>query len=386
MNSTSRLAVFLLLTLSFGSAAAMAWGSGSQSEQLLDRDGDPLPKGAIARLGSKRATGENPIHKGFIQAVAFSPSGKHVASASYHHELGARLAVWQAKSGKLICQPNLEQQTYIREVFFSQDGNTLAGSDWHRFHYWDSYSGKPIDVLPATTTGGRGVAVRGAANLFAGLVELEERKPASTVIKREGVTEIRLWEFPYGKLYKRFGKKERPQAPLVFAPVGLRIASGGARLKEDSPKEEYSPRLLIWNGHGGDVVLELPVSDWVVALGFTTDGRKLISGTANGQIQVWDTHKGKELRQFKPEKSVSPGVIAISPDGKHVAMADGRSGEIVLWDAGTGVQIGCFAGDSSANVGFVRRMLFSPDGRLLATGGDDSTILIWQISDASQKR
>ncbi len=60
--------------------AQPARDSGPQPAPHLDRYGDPLPPGAVARLGTLRWVGED---DGGADAVAFSPDGKLLASGSY---------------------------------------------------------------------------------------------------------------------------------------------------------------------------------------------------------------------------------------------------------------------------------------------------------------
>ena len=88
----------------------------------LDAYGDPLPPGAIARLGTER------LRQGFMTyAAVFSPDGKTVASTS----AGQGICLWEAATGKQIHR--FEGHTDdVYSVAFARDGKKLAsgGRDW----------------------------------------------------------------------------------------------------------------------------------------------------------------------------------------------------------------------------------------------------------------
>jgi WD40 repeat protein len=132
---------------------------------------------------------------------------------------------------------------------------------------------------------------------------------------------VRLWDAATGRLTTQLGGADGGQSP----------ATTNAMRKSALPAPWVDPRPA-----GGRALDTLAIS-------FSPDGRTLAAGYA-------DT---RPLRPWRPEKG--PPVI--------------------LWDVEAGKERGRFEGHLDS----VPALAFSPDGRLLATGSDDTTVLIWDV-------
>jgi WD40 repeat protein len=106
----------------------------------------------------------------------------------------------------------------------------------------------------------------------------------------------------------------------------------------------------------------------------TGDGRSKFK-----EVRFWDTDKGRLLRSSSlGVADSSRGCLALSPDGKTLATVSNYRGPgIQLWDTTTGKQVGRFSGHSE---GAAESLAFSPDGKTLASGGRDTTVLLWEVA------
>jgi WD40 repeat protein len=116
-------------------------------------------------------------------------------------------------------------------------------------------------------------------------------------------------------------------------------------------------------GHGGRVL----------SIAFSPDGRRIVSGSMDGTLRLWDSN-GKAIGS--PFKGHKYGVISVafSPDGQRIVSADGLfDGTLRLWDS-NGKAIGSpFKGQQ----GGARAVAFSPDGQKMVSGSAYGTLQLW---------
>jgi WD40 repeat protein len=117
------------------------------------------------------------------------------------------------------------------------------------------------------------------------------------------------------------------------------------------------------------------VAQAVGRLAFAPDGKTLVVSCVAGgasHVIVCDADSGREIRRL--ELGVPASGLALSPDGKLLA-AGTRDGTIVLWDPKSGASRGTFA----AHAALVARLAYAPDGRTLASATFDGMIKLWWV-------
>lgn len=143
------------------------------------------------------------------------------------------------------------------------------------------------------------------------------------------------------------------------------------------------PELVVQTGH----------SEEVQSMAFSADGKTLASGSGDSTIKLWDVATGSELRTLTGSCG---GVTSVSfnADGKIIAGGSGR-GVIKLWNIATGRELGAVTGHCESSGAFdkltdepihVRSIVFTADGKTLASSSDDGTIKIWDLATRSELR
>lgn len=110
----------------------------------------------------------------------------------------------------------------------------------------------------------------------------------------------------------------------------------------------------------------------VRSLAFSPDGKRLLSGSFDRSLQIWDVKSGKFLKNFAGHTDLI-FCVAWSPTGNTIASSSYN--EVRLWDVDSSQCTDVL----TAHAGAVRAVAFSPDGKLLATAGDDSVIRLWNV-------
>src|SRR5262249_15126769 len=112
--------------------------------------------------------------------------------------------------------------------------------------------------------------------------------------------------------------------------------------------------------------------DRITWVDFHPDGRRLGSlSSLEGTAKIWDVTTGQELRTFHGVSGMS---AAFSTDGRYFAAATGDD-TVRLWDAATGQEVRTFRGPTDE----IRSVVFSPNGRLLASASYSGTVLVWRV-------
>ncbi len=299
--------------------------------------------------------------------VAWSPDGALIAvTAQSDARTGqsTNLWVWESATGRLA--RDLSEATYNTEttslftsmsVSWSPDGRILAWSDPHdcsSVRTAEVATGRLIHKLLASSVSPIGVIDGVAAQMAVWSSD------GSRLISSDFTGVNVVWDPATGRGLNAF----RGGLAVAWNPDGTRLAvaekTGGITLRDAA-----TGRVLLPLGvHGGVVV----------SLAHDSDGHRLASAGWDGVVRVWDLTGGREpLTLAGYSKRVFR--VAGHPEGKRLASA-GEDGTVRIWNAETGQEILSLRGHGQS----VSSVAWSPDGRKLATVGDDGTV---KIRDAS---
>jgi hypothetical protein len=287
-------------------------------------------------------------HVDAVESVAFSPDGRLLASSSDD----GTIRLWDVRNQRELGQP-LWRSNRINTIAFSPNGRELAsGACDDTIRLWDVrahrqlgrplHAGRELDCVNAVAFSPDGRRLVSASDF--------------------GDGRIRLWDVRRHKQVGRpFGHPGSAFNDVAFSPDGRTVA-GGVNLFS------YGGAVALWDiethrrlGQPGRVGLQ------VLTVAFSTDGRLIASGDAEGGVKLWNVRGRRRHGTLYHDPLEMESSVAFSRGGNTIA-ACSESGTLRVWDVAS------------------RRMLLdahnieamsvasSRDGRLLAIGASDGTI------------
>jgi len=408
---------------------------GSQNQPRTDLYGDPLPPGALARLGSVQLR-----HQGLTDLV-FLPDNRTLVSSGWNREI----RLWDASTGNLVRTTQLQGTAGPgRGLALSPDGKTVACWDSGKLYFWNAATGKEIKNIPCPRTedsfncnfspDGRILTVGTSATKLVlcdwrNEKQLEINLPAKfdsidstyhTCFSSDGKLiatgagmhqPLCIWEVDTGKEVRRIddqatisafspdGKllgvasmvddlrkgtvfrlrevttgKQVLQVPLVGKKLfwWIDFSPDGNTIALSDPENTY-----LLDRHTGQEIRRLPGSGRMVF--FSKDGR-LLAGNDLNRIRLWEVTTGKELHN-RPGSGSPAQIMVQASDGSLIATAGERTA-IELWDPATGRQVRHvdlpeLKGEGRTALGeqrSIRSLAFSADGRTVIAGLSDGLL------------
>jgi WD40 repeat protein len=364
-----------------------------------DRYDDPMPPGAIARLGTTRLRHSRGWQ---LRDAAFSPDGKMLASFGGDR----RLRVWDTANGKELQNTLLESfSSDSPTVAFSGDGKSVAVSSYKEIALCEIGRTKPryLPEQPDYANGlafapdGKLLAVYGYAKTIALInpatgeevrqLKGHEEKILAAVFSADGKTlatssedfTCRIWNVADGTQQSKLDTNKLRALMLDLSPDGKWIAlwdeEGKIHVHDiASGKEKTS-----FDAADKSALFSL---DWrYSAMRFTPDGT-LETLYWSRHFSQWHPDKGLKSRTFDPV-SGKTAFGRIAPDGKNAVLWDWDHGTALhLFDLETGKE-------KEAAVGHLKRVhtiLAQPGGKLIASTSNDYTIRLWDPSTSKEMR
>ena len=312
---------------------AMRQSPSDQAYQTLRRGLEILPPSNAVK------------HDDNVTAVAFSPDGRLVATASFDHSAW----IWKSPGQETIARLNHEGVVWALD--FSKDGKYLATASWDgRATVWEVSTGRRLAQLPHQKHAVTAVAFSPDGRFLA---TASEDKTA------------RVWEWAVEREKAQLPHRDNVNA-IAFSPNGkfLLTASDDKMARVWEPATEQQIRTMEHR-------------TGVVALAFSEDGNSLATATRDGTAQAWDVASGRKISQ-----PITHGgtiwSLDFNPNGKYLATAS-RDKTARVWELPSGKEVTRLDHDD-----FVWRVTFSPDGQLVATASRDHTARVWAVATGAE--
>lgn len=353
-----------------------------------------------------------------VDAVAFSPNGKYLATAGLKRNTDksgkpdshGNVCVWKINNGKLNHKPLSceEHEDSVNAVVFSQDEKYLATASLDGSACrWEiaSSSLKKIKCIPphkdthkdnksavVFSPNGNYLATAGANETINlrnwnddKLVSREQPSdyvkaiafsPNGSYVAKVSLNGIGyVWDVNMNKLLAKFGSQKDAVNAIAFSPNSEYIATVGS-----------GKTVGVWETTSGKQVTELgDHKNTVVAVAFSPNSEYLVTASLDGIVRLWHKWKTKDSKPIELKHEGAVTAVTFSPDGKYLATASsdntGRvweitSAEITSAEITSPIKAAAFMIHKDG----VNAVVFSPDGKYVATGSLDGTARLWEIS------
>jgi WD40 repeat protein len=292
-------------------------------------------------------------HTGRITAVAVSPDGERIYTASHDHTVGILVADSGEELGTLpVGQP-------VSSVTLAPDGqqavaiSTLPGAPSPlaaRVTLWNLANRQPIRqfdfpefaISDVTWMPGSPELLLSCSDNRVRLLPLAATGPDSATT---------LLDFAQSRLIVwRCSRTADGQWLLT-------VGGNEARLWDAVTLREH----MSFSPHGA-----------IAAIAYSPDGQHLVTGSWDNSAKIWDVDSGQVVRKLVGGHTGFINSVCYAPDGRSILTA-GDDGFALLWDATTGENLRRFTG----HAGRVFCAAFSSQGDRIVTGSQDRTAILW---------
>ncbi len=309
-------------------------------------------------------------HQDGFSCMTFSPNSKTIATGNKTGEIH----LWDVNTGKEK-QKLTGHKKKVFSVAFSPDGKTVAsGSEDHTIRFWNAEIGKQMSILKGHT--GSVYSISFSPN-------------GKTIASGSNDKTIRLWDTTTAKQMKLLNFEDHV-GHVAFSPDGKTLASANSHHIIRLWDVKSGKQINLTKGHG----------HYVRGIFYSPDGKTIASTSTDNTIRLWDAGTGRHKKDLTNQRLFDPQTkrnfyvenIAFSPDGKKLVSSTGilakdayltddfgeKNGkkDIYLWDTETGKLVKIL----KKYIGYVESVAFSPDGKILATGGANNTIYFWDMT------
>ncbi|MGE0609242.1 MAG: protein kinase [Pirellulales bacterium] len=283
-------------------------------------------------------------HNHNVSSVSFRPDGDQFATAGRD---GA-LILWETASGRIVKQLGCAARG-LCGVAWTPDGKGIsAGGDDGNVYVWDQESGQP----------------RVFAGHTAGIQSLRFTPDGGLLVSASNDQTARIWDVASGAAVRVLEGHTNKIFDMALSPSGLQNATGG-----------HDGKLKLWDTMTGQPQAELSIFNFP-RLCYSPDGSQLLTPGMGFDVSVIKIADNSMTSSFANGHDQGVSTIAYSPDGQRIATGS-YDKSVRIWDVETGQQ--CLVLPAT---GPVYCLAFSPNGRWLVAGCDNST-LIWDSGHVS---
>jgi len=288
-------------------------------------------------------------HDKRITAVALSPDGRMVATTS----ADGTAALCDSRDGTRF-ETFFTGSEPAECIAFSPDGKLLAcGATGHAIRLWNT--------VTRTST-----LIKGHFGHITRFCFSPDGRWLATASHDDNVI---VWDTTDGRRVATMGGHDANVTDLAFSPDGKELATASS-----------DRTIRRWWAETGELSRTLKGHlNRIESIAWAADGRTILSGARDGRALVWDGGPADGPAVMRGHAGEVDG-LAFLPDSPRM-MSWSRDGSAWLWDADTTMVLHRFGPRRKP----IRSADVSPDGRLVAVGGDDNLVILHDTSDGSPR-
>ncbi|GAB5521915.1 MAG: hypothetical protein RhofKO_41660 [Rhodothermales bacterium] len=258
------------------------------------------------------------------------------------------LALSWASSGHVVCA----QGAAVNSVQFSPDGTRLASANSaNQVIIWDALTGRRLMVFPA---------------LDAYIVFVAWSPDGSMLATASYDNVIRLWDAASGALRTQLTGHTDVPFYAHFSPDGRHLATAA-----------QGAEVIVWDVAAGTTRQSvLPPGDIATSARFSPDGQALLTAGRGEQIHLWDwASQSKSASLMVGGKTLTTALF--SRDGRQVA-GGGSAGVIKIFEVANGDELESYDHGVYSNS-------FILTNEIVASAGGDGTLRVWSRENGREK-
>lgn len=297
-------------------------------------------------------------HSKSLRALAFTPEGRLLAAGNDGHTV----RVWDGDTGGALLGLR-EHASLAENLTLSPDGRQLASAGWDQTAcIWDLRNGKLKHVL------------RGHAGAVAAAVVGADASGRQVVATGGLDRQVRVWDAERGTLLACWSGHEDRVAAFAFAAQQSLLVSGS-----------WDRTLGLWDlGRGALIHFLHGHAEPIVSVAIDPRAERMASGGWYGSLWLWDVRTGERLAALEGHTD-GLEMVTFNPSGTLLASC-ACDHLVLVWDVQH--QIPAHHGAATlrplyrlqGHTSWVRCVAFAHTGRLLASGSDDGTVRIWDVT------